>query len=102
MSNRQSRRMSEKAMRKPQMKAYAENFAMEISNILMDHFEKAKVHSDTTGEPLRVDLDETFKGIMESKGKELVDIAKGKGHLPGGNKVKPMTHPAYNIRKGSH
>ena len=66
MGNRQQRRSASKLQQDPKIKRYVDNFAMDLSKILVDHFDKK-----TKGEQVDLDFDEQTKNIMRDKGGEL-------------------------------
>lgn len=71
MGNRAQRRNASRVMKNPEMKRYADKFAKEMSDLLMEQFEKAKEHAETNGGDFKLNFENGAHELLERKGIEL-------------------------------
>lgn len=69
MANRQQRRATSKIQNDPKVKAFTDRFAMDLSKILVNHFDKTAVAMENN-EKVDLSFDEATKDILKEKGAE--------------------------------
>lgn len=84
MANRSQRRASKWVMQHPVMRRYAERFARDIAQIMIERFERSRAEYARTGR-LDLEFDRTTEELLKGKGAELAatvrEIMKG-GVIP--------------------
>lgn len=76
MGNRQQRRAASKLQNDPKVKEFTDRFAMDLSKILVNHFDKAAVAMENN-EKVDLNFDDEAKKVLKEKGEEFGRFFEG-------------------------